>query len=97
MDRKHIFYAFIATLVTLVTILIIVAILAYHGKYAEALGVGGVLTGLIGVATLLARGTPAGSTQADTNLATALDKLPPVTTGTGPAKPAEETDVRSEG
>lgn len=93
MDRQHLFYAFIATLVALVLILLIVAVLAYHGKYAEALGVGGVLTGLIGVATLLARGTPAGSSQADTNLATALDKLPPATTGTGPAKPIEESEA----
>lgn len=31
-----------------------------------------------------------GSAQQDTNLATALDKLPPATTGTGPAQPLEE-------
>lgn len=30
-----------------------------------------------------------GSAQQDANLATALDKLPPQTTGTGPASPAE--------
>lgn len=90
MDREHLFYAFCATLATLVAVLLIVAVLAYHGKYAEALGVGGVLTGLIGVATLLARGTSGGNSQADTNLATALDKLPPATTGTGPAKPLED-------
>ena len=90
MDRNHLFYAFIATLVTIVTILLIVAVLAYHGKYAEALGVSGVLTGMVSLATLLARGTPAGNSQADTNLATALDKLPPATTGTGPAMPVED-------
>jgi hypothetical protein len=90
MDRNHLFYAFLATLVTVVTILLIVAVLAFYGKYAEALGVSGVLTGLISLATLLARGTPVGNTQADTNLATALDKLPPATTGTGPAVPVED-------
>lgn len=93
MERNHIFWSFLATLAAMITILGIVAYLAYHGKYAEALGIGGVLTGLVGVATLLARGTPSGSTQADTNLATALDKLPPATTGTGPAVPLNENEA----
>lgn len=74
---------------TLIVIILIAAYLAYHEKYAEALGVGGVLTGLVALATLLGRGGQAGNTQADSNLATALDKLPPSPTGTGPARPLE--------
>lgn len=34
-----------------------------------------------------------GSAQQDANLATALDKLPPVTTGTGPAEPASPREI----
>lgn len=49
------------------------------------------ITGLIGViGTFRGRNAPVGNTQADANLATALDKLAPTTTGTGPAVPLEE-------
>ncbi len=82
MDRQYSFLAFLATLSTLIIVIGIAAWLAYCGKYAEALGVGGVLTGLIGIATLLARpNSPNGNTQADANLATALDKMSPPTPG----------------
>ncbi|HEY9250906.1 MAG TPA: hypothetical protein VIO38_17315 [Rariglobus sp.] len=47
------------------------------------------ITGLIGVIGTF-RGKSGTSAQADANLATALDKLPPATTGTGPAVPLEE-------
>lgn len=92
MERQHIFYSFLAVLTAMVVILSIVAYLAYWGKYAEALGIGGVLTGLVGTLTLLARGVPSGNSQADANLATALDKLKPTTTGTGPAHPLPVTE-----
>ena len=41
--------AFIATLLSICFLAVVAAVLAYHGKYTEALGMGGVLTGLIGV------------------------------------------------
>lgn len=47
------------------------------------------ITGLIGVIGTFRGKNSAGSTQADANLATALDKLPPATTGTGPAQPLD--------
>ena len=80
MDKHQSFWAFLATLITLVVVIGIAAALAYAGKYAEALGVGGVLTGLIGIATLLARpNSPNGNTQADANLAAAIGKMSPST------------------
>lgn len=41
--------AFIATLIAICYMATVAAILAANGKYTEALGMGGVLTGLIGV------------------------------------------------
>lgn len=41
--------AFIATLVAICFLATVAAVLAFNGKYSEALGMGGVLTGLIGV------------------------------------------------
>lgn len=49
MSEEHAFLAFLATLVTIVVIAIIAAVLAYNGKYAEALGFGGMSSGLLAV------------------------------------------------
>jgi Zn-dependent protease with chaperone function len=77
MDKQHSFWAFLATLGTMAYVITVAAWLAYHGKYAEALGIGGLLTALVSVATLLARpNSPQGNTQADANLAALLDKVP---------------------
>lgn len=54
--------------------------------------IGGAITGLIGVIGTFRPKGEGGNTQADANLATALDKMAPLTTGTGPAKPAEGND-----
>lgn len=41
--------AFLACLIALVSVVGIAAFLAFYGKYTEALGVGAVVTGLIGI------------------------------------------------
>lgn len=65
-DRQQ-FYAFVAILVAICYLATIAAVLAAYGKYSEALGIGGLTTGLVGVLGALARsrsisqpaGTPA--------------------------------------
>ena len=47
--QRDALFAFIATLVAICFLASVAAILAYHERYSEALGMGGVLTGLIGV------------------------------------------------
>ncbi len=47
--QRHSLIAYIATLVAVVLLVGIGAALAAWGKYSEALGVGGAVTGLIGV------------------------------------------------
>lgn len=49
MNERHILIAFLATLVAIVVLVIVGAIMAAQGKSAEALGIGGAVTGLIGV------------------------------------------------
>lgn len=49
MSDNHTMVAFLATLVAIVLLFVISALLAYHGKSVEAIGIGGVMTGLIGV------------------------------------------------
>lgn len=49
MSEKYTFYAFLATLVAIVTLVVAGAILGLNGRPVEALGIGGAVTGLIGV------------------------------------------------
>lgn len=49
MNERHILIAFLATLVAIVVLVITGAIMAANGKPVEALGIGGAVTGLIGV------------------------------------------------
>lgn len=90
MNERDQLIAYLATLVALIVVvlgaMIIGALSGVVIGKIEAFGIGTVTGGLIGVLKLPAR--PAGSSsQADLNLATALDKVPPATTGTGPAEP----------
>jgi hypothetical protein len=61
MNTSFRFYALLAVLVTLLIMFIAACILAYNGRSVEAIGIGGALTGLIGIA-----GTLVGSKQQDT-------------------------------
>lgn len=54
-DRQHII-AFISLLTAICYLATIAAVLAFYGRYAEALGFGGLTTGLVGVLGALARG-----------------------------------------
>lgn len=92
--------AYIATLCTLAIVFIASLVAAaispgLMGKIGE-FGLGTITGGLIGVLRMPTR-PPEGNTQADTNLATVLDKLPPQTTGTGPATPVDESAVPAGG
>ena len=49
MNERHSLIAFTAVLVAICYLASIAAFLAYQGKYAEALGFGGITTGLVGV------------------------------------------------
>lgn len=49
MTDRHSLIAFISILVSICFLASIAAWLAYNGKYAEALGFGGLTTGLVGV------------------------------------------------
>lgn len=49
MSEKYTLIAFLATLVAIVTLVVTGAIMAANGRPAEALGIGGAVTGLIGV------------------------------------------------
>jgi hypothetical protein len=46
---RHTIIAFLATLASIVTLVITGAVMAANGRPAEALGIGGAVTGLIGV------------------------------------------------
>lgn len=78
MNEKHSLVAFCSVLVAICYLASIAAFLAYQGKYAEALGFGGITTGLVGViGTFRPR---AGATDGqDQALKTAVDKIPPET------------------
>lgn len=54
MSDKFRFYAFIGTLIALVVMFLAACGLAYLGRSVEAIGVSGALTGLIGLAGVLA-------------------------------------------
>ena len=49
MTAKHSLVAFLALLGGICYLASIAAVLAFYGKYAEALGFGGITTGLVGV------------------------------------------------
>jgi hypothetical protein len=49
MSEKHSLIAFIGILIAICYLATIAAFLAYSGRYAEALGFGGLTTGLVGV------------------------------------------------
>jgi hypothetical protein len=49
MNQHHSIIAFLATLVAIVALVITGAMLAINGRSSEALGIGGAVTGLIGV------------------------------------------------
>jgi hypothetical protein len=48
-DDRHNLIAFLAVLITIAALFIISAICLYNGRSVEAIGIGGVMTGLIGV------------------------------------------------
>jgi hypothetical protein len=79
MNERHSLIAFCAILVAICYLATIAAYLAYHAKYAEALGFGGLTTGLVGViGTFRPKATGASETQ-DATLKAAVDKIPPET------------------
>lgn len=48
-DQRHSLIAFGGLLLSICYLATIAAVLAFYGKYAEALGFGGLTTGLVGV------------------------------------------------
>ena len=79
MSEKHSLIAFCAILGAICYLASIAAALAYTGRYAEALGFGGLTTGLVGViGTFRPKTSGASDTQNET-LKTAVDKIPPTT------------------
>ena len=49
MSQQHVLIAVLATLAAIVVLVVVGAVLAARGFSAEALGIGGAVTGLIGV------------------------------------------------
>jgi hypothetical protein len=49
MNERHILIAFLATLTAIVVLVVTGAVMAANGRAVEALGIGGAVTGLIGV------------------------------------------------
>lgn len=49
MTERQVLIAFLATLSAIVVLFLIAGVLLYFGKSVEAVGIGGVMTGLIGV------------------------------------------------
>jgi hypothetical protein len=79
MTDRHILIAFMATLTAIVVLVITGAIIAVNGYSAEALGIGGAVTGLIGViGTFKPRTAQSGATQ-DVNVVNAPESPIPVT------------------
>jgi preprotein translocase subunit SecY len=79
-DRYR-FFAFIATLIALVLMFIAACVLLWQGRSVEAVGIGGALTGLIGLAGVLAGGKNSPENQ-------------DVTVTNAPTNPAHVTDDR---
>lgn len=66
-DDKHTLIAFLATLAAIVVLFIAACVCLAWGKSVEAIGIGGVMTGLIGVlGTFRPRSSTATVQQADT-------------------------------
>jgi hypothetical protein len=76
MSDRHALLAFSATLIAICYLATIAAWLAYSGKYAEALGFGGLTTGLVGV---IGTFRPRTSGVSDETAKTLTDKIPPAT------------------
>ncbi|MDB5687862.1 MAG: hypothetical protein JWR77_2451 [Rhizorhabdus sp.] len=75
-SEKHGLIAFCAILAAICYLATIAAFLAYQQRYAEALGFGGITTGLVGVIGTFKPRTQGVSDEA---LQTAVDKIPPAT------------------
>lgn len=78
MSERHNIIAFLSTLIAIVLLVALGAYMAGQGKSTEALGIGGAVTGLIGVIGTFKPRT--GSAVQDDTLKTAVDKIPPTTT-----------------
>ncbi len=78
MSDRHALVAFCAVLFAICYLASIAAWLAYNGRYAEALGFGGITTGLVGVIGTFRPRAGTSETQ-DATLKTAVDKIPPET------------------
>lgn len=79
MNERHSLIAFCAILLAICYLATIAAWLAFNGKYAEALGFGGLTTGLVGVIGTF-RPKSAGTSEAqEETLKAAVDKIPPAT------------------
>lgn len=63
MTEKHTLIAFLATLAAIVILVSLGAYMAAQGKSTEALGIGGAVTGLIGVIGTFKPRTPAADNQ----------------------------------
>lgn len=80
MSEKYTFYAFLATLVAIVVLVSLGAALGLNGRPVEALGIGGAVTGLIGVIGTFKPRT------------TAPDEAQVVTVAPGATLPVTETE-----
>lgn len=78
MNERHALIAFCAVLFAICYLASIAAYLAFAGKYAEALGFGGITTGLVGVIGTFRPKSGPSETQ-DQTLKAAVDKIPPET------------------
>ena len=79
MNERHTLIAFCAVLTAICYLASIAAYLAYCGKYAEALGFGGITTGLVGVIGTFRPRAGGTSEVQDQTLKAAVDKIPPET------------------
>jgi hypothetical protein len=74
-DEKHSLIAFLALLVAICFLALVAAFLAFHERYAEALGFGGLTTGLVGVIGTFKPRTVNGTSQETTDKL--IEKIPP--------------------
>lgn len=79
MTERHSLIAFCALLFAICYLASIAALLAYAGRYAEALGFGGITTGLVGVIGTFRPRTGGSSEMQDQVLKDAVSKIPPET------------------
>ena len=79
MSERHSLIAFCAILLAICYLATIAAYLAYNERYAEALGFGGLTTGLVGVIGTFRPKTTGSTDTQDETLKTAIDKIPPAT------------------